>query len=252
MYGIHQPGMQVNVEALLASEHIPAGLAEAMQYGYSYQWTGRPPKLRQKNSDHATKAAPRRGPRQAGSTSMGMSEAHCSTRHGRLARLRAVSPRCKTLSIPWVCPRKTETPSRHSHSDTSHMVHVNDRIFNDPRYCICSRKLTGLGWAPVVERGEGLRETVARYMDPENMSGRLSAEEVAHAMKPHSDRVNGSRDNGGVLRLYSAYFRPNAAYLRVSASGIPETKTTRINVKMIMKSMTRTRFGMYLIFFGLK
>ena len=45
---------------------------------------------------------------------------------------------------------------------------VEDRLFNDFRYCVDSSKLRDLGWRETISFSEGLKETIEWYCQEEN------------------------------------------------------------------------------------
>jgi dTDP-D-glucose 4,6-dehydratase len=53
---------------------------------------------------------------------------------------------------------------------------VEDRLFNDFRYCVDSSKLRDLGWRETISFSEGLKETIEWYCQEENR-------EMFHSLK---------------------------------------------------------------------
>jgi dTDP-D-glucose 4,6-dehydratase len=45
----------------------------------------------------------------------------------------------------------------------NHIEYVEDRLFNDFRYSVDTRKLNDLGWKPSIPFDQGLRDTVEWY-----------------------------------------------------------------------------------------
>ncbi len=56
-------------------------------------------------------------------------------------------------------PDETETNTSEAGNLKTEVEYVQDRAYNDCRYAVDSSKLHALGWRPVVDFDEGLRET---------------------------------------------------------------------------------------------
>ncbi|TGZ77825.1 NAD(P)-binding protein [Ascodesmis nigricans] len=72
--------------------------------------------------------------------------------------------------------------------------HTRDRVFNDRRYAVDSRKLEELGWRPEVGLGEGLRRTVEWY----RRWGERWWGDVGGVLVAHPEVVGGKEGTGTV------------------------------------------------------